>query len=187
MTDPGIMSTAPPDGATIRALQPSDLDGIMRVQLLCYGPDFLESRASFTVKIAGSDTCLGVFNRDEMLGYAIAFPWTAGTPVPLNHGEHIAPAEPDCLYIHDVAIDPAAQGSRLGDALVDVLRITAQRLSLGAMELIAVQGAATYWQRLGFHPHDTASVDYGPDAQKMRHMLNENLGDTHQSGTHPSR
>jgi GNAT superfamily N-acetyltransferase len=160
-----------PEPITMRRLQVADVDDIMRIQLLCYGPNYLESRASFEVKIAASESCFGAFEGDRMLGYAIAFPWTRGRPVPLSCEVLEVPTVPDCFYMHDVAIDPVTHHRGLGARFVEIMLGEAGRLGLGSIELVAVQSAATYWERFGFEPIDGDVADYGPEAVRMRLSL----------------
>jgi len=144
---------------------------ILRLQALCYEANYLESRRSFEVKILVSPSCFGAFDGDAMLGYALAFPWSTHTPVPLSCEWLELPPQPTCLYIHDVAIDPSARGTGLGGALVDVLYAEAQRLDVAFVELVAVQGAASYWERLGFHQLDGNTSGYGAEAVWMQRLL----------------
>lgn len=156
--------------APIRRLQHADVDEILRLQSLCYEVSYLESRRSFEVKVAASPSCFGAFDGDAMLGYALAFPWTTHTPVPLSSERLALPPQPTCLYIHDVAIDPSARGTGLGTALVDELYAEAHRLDLVWLELVAVQGAASYWERLGFHQLDGNTSGYGAEAVRMQRL-----------------
>lgn len=155
----------------IRRLQLTDVDEILRLQGLCYEANYLESRLSFEVKVAVSPWCFGAFDGVRMLGYALAFPWTAHAAVPLDTEQLELPLTPDCLYIHDVAIDPSAHGRGLGATLVQVLHDAAARLDFESMELVAVQGAESYWKRLGFHLLAGDTSGYGDEAVRMRRLL----------------
>ncbi|MBB5698165.1 putative N-acetyltransferase YhbS [Sphingomonas yantingensis] len=81
------------------------------------------------------------------------------------------------LFLHDLALAPAARGLRVGERLVAAALEAARRDGLTEAELIAVEGAAGYWQLLGFveattTPALSAKVaGYGKAARWMRRPL----------------
>lgn len=78
------------------------------------------------------------------------------------------------LFLHDLALTPAARGLRVGERLVAAALEAARRDGLTEAELIAVEGAAGYWRRLGFvEPAMTPALatkvaGYGDAARWMR-------------------
>lgn len=94
----------------------------------------------------------GCFAADgaDLVGYAISHPGTFGQPPALDTLLGALPASPDCLYLHDVALLPAARGLGLGGALVDRLIGLARRLRLGRLALVAVNRSVPYWAAHGF-------------------------------------
>lgn len=87
---------------------------------------------------------------DAPLGYAVMHPGIIGSPPGLDSLLQDLPDNADCLYLHDVALLPAARQSGLGGSLVDVARRVARTMALQRMALIAVHNSAPYWQRQGF-------------------------------------
>lgn len=90
-------------------------------------------------------------------------------------GTILDPATPsEVLFLHDLALAPAARGLRVGERLVAAALEAARRDDLSEAELIAVEGAAGYWRRLGFvetpmAPTLAAKVaGYGDAARWMR-------------------
>ena len=82
----------------------------------------------------------------------------------------------DALYIHDIALLPAARGRALAGAAMALLVTAARRRRLGAMTLTAVYGAEVVWARHGFAIVDEPALRaklaaYGPDARYMVRML----------------
>jgi GNAT superfamily N-acetyltransferase len=83
----------------------------------------------------------------------------------------------DTLYLHDLAVSNAARGSGIGRLLVEAAFKSAVAAGLARAELIAIDGAADYWRRLGFEagtpsPALAAKVaHYGPAAQWMSRAL----------------
>lgn len=155
----------------LQPLRKSDVEEILEVQRICYGPFFIESRAAFESKILAGQTSFGIFESGRMLGYAVAFPWKRDVPVPLDSEQLEIPLQPDCLYLHDIAVSPAARGRGLGNAFVRALSNEACRLGFRSMDLVAVQGASSFWQQFGFNPIAGESPGYGSDAVKMRFDL----------------
>lgn len=114
----------------------------------------------------------------QAVGYALAHPWTAATPPPLDTFLERLPERPDCLYLHDVALLPAARGRGLARAVVGHWVTVATRAGLPRLTLIAVNGSAPAWRALGF----TASTEggaaraaklasYGPEAVYMERAV----------------
>lgn len=97
-------------------------------------------------------------------GYAITHPGIVGHPPPLDALLGGLPDNADCLYLHDVALLPAARQFGLGGALVQTARSLAQQQAMLQMALIAVNQSAPYWQQKGFLP-------YGAISQALQHKL----------------
>lgn len=87
------------------------------------------------------------------LGYCVSHPGTLGRPPALDSLLGALPAAPDCLYLHDLALLPEARGLGLGAAAADLLAGVAAARGLGRIALVAVNGSAPWWRRLGFEPH----------------------------------
>lgn len=84
-------------------------------------------------------------------GYGLTHPWIDGAPPALDSLLGGLPAAPDCLYVHDVALNVAARGRGLGRALVGRLTDLAAAHGLPRLSLIAVGGSAPGWRAMGFH------------------------------------
>ena len=86
----------------------------------------------------------------ELAAYLLGYPSRIGQITPL-HGDFKPAAQPDCLYLHDLAVSPHCQGQALGPRLVRHAWAQAERLwNLQASTLVAVQGSLPFWQRLGY-------------------------------------
>jgi len=107
------------------------------------------------------ETCF-VLATPEIQGYLVAHPW-AGDPPKLDTLLGTLPAQPDHLYLHDLALAPAARGQRHPAGILPLLP--------NPIALISVNGTAPFWQAHGFRPAPIAPAklaSYGPGAVYMR-------------------
>jgi GNAT superfamily N-acetyltransferase len=110
-------------------------------------------------------------DRSAPVGYALAHPYPTESIVPLDT-VLTGPIAGEVLYIHDIAVHPAARGHRLGGAFVTQLRHVAQQHRLRALALTALDGLAPYWASMGFSAVDSPRLrpklaSYGPGACYM--------------------
>jgi GNAT superfamily N-acetyltransferase len=165
--------------AVVRSMLFEDLSGVTVVQSVAYTAKFWEHPSTFLGKwVSHPAGCFVAVLAEELAlsGYAITHPWTITAPPPsLNAGiSHNLPLHPDCLYIHDVAVHPSARGAGVSRLLFDKVCAHAGTLALKTITLVAVDGAATYWAKLGF-VDQTSTLDvtvqkgirtnYGTDAR----------------------
>lgn len=122
----------------------SDLPEVSRIAGLVH-PDFPEDDAVFAERLALFPAgCLVL----PAGGYLLAHPWTRGCPPALNSRLGALPARPDTLYLHDIALLPAARGRGAGEAALR--RVEALARPFGEVSLVAVGGSAGFWGRMGF-------------------------------------
>ena len=173
--------TLPPDAdaLTLAPLHAGDLPAVMRIQAQCYTAIVPESLASMSAKQQHAPhTCHAAWRRGALVGYLLSLP-VRGLALPAldSRACTIDPAA-DALYLHDLALAPAARGSGAGQALVArALAVGAQR-GLRRALLVAIQGSAPYWARQGFEPLAPPTPDvraklasYGADARLMQRPL----------------
>lgn len=156
-----------------RPMAEADIDAVERIAGLVH-PSFHERPEVFVERLAlfpaGSLVADGP---DGAVGYAVAHPWLLGRPPALDSLLGAIPDNADCLYLHDVAILPAARGQRLTERLVDRLRVLAAELGLTRLALTSVNATAVMWGRYGFAPVVPDAVlaaklaTYGEDATYM--------------------
>lgn len=111
-----------------------------------------------------------------LIAYLLAHGWRSQAPPPV--GAILAQqGASEVLFIHDLAVSAAGRGSGIGRRLVDRAFKLAARDGLTRAELIAVEGAASYWRGLGFietkaPPALAAKVAYyGPEARWMTRSI----------------
>lgn len=151
----------------IRPMQPADLAEVLRIQAACFTELVPESEASLAAKLqAAPEHCWVAEGTSTagLLAYLFALPWRAESPPPLDALECVLPEQPDCLYLHDLSVDPRARGTGLAQALVQRFLERLEASGLDRACLIAVQNSAAFWGRWGFLPSPL-----GPDlAAKLR-------------------
>jgi predicted N-acetyltransferase YhbS len=116
--------------------------------------------------------CLAATRDGLLIGYLLAYGWPGQAPSLI--GTVLTKDETsEVLFIHDLASLTEAQGSGIGRTLVMRAFELAALDGLFEAQLIAVEGAASYWQRLGFAEVGTteklaaAVAQYGGEARWM--------------------
>lgn len=158
----------------LRPLTERDLPALTAIQNAVFDPLYRETQAVLGSRLEIAPTCCwGAFQDRELLAYILSHPWPAASPPPIGRAL-TAPPEGDNWFIHDLAIAPQARGLRLGHALVRAAADAALQIGLVRGDLIAVQGASSFWAKLGYAPSSSLSeplkakvAGYGPDAQYM--------------------
>ena len=152
----------------------ADLPAVLKIQATCYTGVTPESKESLQAKLSASrSTCLIAAVGGQTVGYLISLPWEFSRPPALNAQTCELPATPTCLYLHDLAVTPAARESGAGRALVEAFLQRLKTSDLGRASLVAVQNSAAYWQRYGFRPVPSSALlnaslsTYGADVAYM--------------------
>ncbi|MFN3587096.1 MAG: GNAT family N-acetyltransferase, partial [Moraxellaceae bacterium] len=122
-----------------------------------------------------ADWCVGALDEAGRLGaYLLAHPWAGSAPPSWNQA---LPALPDAragLYLHDLALGPAARGQGLAGRLVDALLAQARAAGCPQAHLVAVQDSVGFWSRQGFAvlaASASVAASYGADARLMGRAL----------------
>lgn len=115
--------------------------------------------------------CLMAEEGGLILGYCISHPGTIGEPPPLDTVLDALPAAADCLYIHDVALLPAARGRHLGVALARLLEEVARAHGFDRLSLTAVNNSDGFWASLGYTPQPCARLaSYGDATYRVKRL-----------------
>lgn len=158
----------------IRIMQAKDIACILRIQEKCYTQLIHEPKEAFEKKRSLSpDTCFVATHANRIIGYLVALPRRL-TALPALGVMHLADIDqPDCLHLHDLAVDPKMNGVGVGSALLGAFFSSMERLQLQCASLIAVQNAESYWRRQGFTIHQPegeskqALLSYGEASYMM--------------------
>lgn len=134
-----------------RQMQASDLDAVLDLQQRCYAPAFHEPREAFASKLLASPrSCWVMPGPSGLHAYLVSLPIEGDQLPKLHAGAWHHPAHPDWLYVHDMAVAPAARGSGASGLLMQQAYAFARALILPDIGLIAVQDSSPYWARQGF-------------------------------------
>jgi ribosomal protein S18 acetylase RimI-like enzyme len=154
-------------------LRLSDVPGALAIQAESYPAFLREEEDAFASRVTlAASYCLAAVRGDAMLGYLLAHGWPRGSPPPVGTiVRDRAPSE--TLFIHDLSVSSAGRGSGVGRRLIERAFELAARDGLGGAELIAVEGAASYWRTFGFNDVPISAdfaakvANYGPKARWM--------------------
>lgn len=169
--------TIEPGRIAIRPLERRDLPAALAIQAVAYLAALLEHEQAFASRLTLAGSCCLAATRDgDLIAYLLAHGWPSRAPPPI--GAVLAdPIADEVLFIHDLAVSPAGRGTGVGRQLVARAFDLAARDGLNRAELIAVEGAAGYWQRLGFTSPDVSAElagkisAYGPAARWMERSI----------------
>lgn len=145
----------------VRAMRAHDLQAVLAIQLACYGAGFVEDGALISRRLAAAPETGWVAGHGGVVrAYLAAYPSVAGKLTPL-HGEFEVALEADALYLHDLAVHPAASGLGLGPRLVHHAWEHAARAGWRQSTLVSVQASVGFWERQGY----AAAQLNGPEQQ----------------------
>jgi GNAT superfamily N-acetyltransferase len=118
------------------------------------------------------DGCLVLVQEGTIVGYCFSHPWLLRDIPPLDTLLRHLPPSPECLLVHDLAIEQRARGKGATGILVEFLVSLARREGLSHLALVSVYGTYPLWTRFGFEVvSDAALADhlksYGDTARYM--------------------
>lgn len=148
----------------LRPMQEGDIPAVMRIQADAYAAEVLEDEAVIRSRLVRCPQLAWVAEDEQGLcAYLFAYHSQVGQVTPLD-GEFQAYAEPNCLYLHDLAVAARAAGRGIGPALVrhNLEQASGSRLRYSA--LVSVQGSEAFWSRQGYQPHEAL------DARQQAHL-----------------
>lgn len=148
----------------VRPMRAEDIASVLEIQSCCYDETKLESEQSFLAKLKASPTsCFVALVPDGLAGYLVAVPAEAGSPPPLNGPSYSVPLTANALYLHDLALHPAARGTGVAVALIEAYFQALKQLKVQFACLTAVNDSKSFWERYGFR----AAVPTGSGAGHM--------------------
>lgn len=158
---------------SIKPLGSEDISEVIHVQRNAYSCDLHEPEATFAKKMSLFPSgAIGCFDDAVMTGYIFCHPWVLGEIVPLGDLSIRIPDDPNCMCIHDLAIDNDHLGQGLAGHLISKVLSLTMSMGLHACALVSVQGSQGFWEHHGFvRKYD---VEYLPGVQAS-YMVKEGL------------
>ena len=160
-------------------MQPTDLDAVLAIQDACYTEIVPESKEAYIKKLQLSpSSCFVAHHLGNMVGYLIAIPSQLQALPALNSTLLSSADSANCLYLHDLAVIPAASGLGVGKVLVHRFFQSMSFLGFEQAALIAIQNAAGFWQKQGFVVSEPIGASkqalrsYGADGCVMQFEIN---------------
>ena len=163
-----------------RAMMQSDLPIVADMASSSH-PDYPEDAAVFAERLElFPQGCAILECNGEVAGYHIAHPGRFGEPVPLDHFLGSIPDDADVLYLHDIALLPAARGSGAASAAVTNLKKLALRYDYDRLALVSVNQTSGFWRGHGFEPETGETINrqlagYGGESSYMVCDLGKSL------------
>lgn len=136
----------------LRSLTPADVGGVLRIQTLCYGADFVEGEAVFSRRLQAPHHCSWAAQQGDVLVAYLAAYWSGPGKVTPLQGDFVAQSQASVLYLHDMAVSPELAGQGLARRLLRAAMDQAEARGVRQAALVAIQGAEHYWARQGFAP-----------------------------------
>jgi GNAT superfamily N-acetyltransferase len=169
---PEITAASDTTSSKWRAMAVADLATIQRLADSQH-PSLPERPEVFAEKLElFRDGCLVLVQEGTIVGYCFSHPWPLRSIPPLDGLLGCLPPSPECLFIHDLAIEQGARGKGATGILVEFLVSLARREGLPYLALVSVYGTYPLWTRFGFEVvSDAALADsfksYGDTARYM--------------------
>jgi len=135
----------------MRRMRRSDLRCVMEVQAVAYDARYHEDEVVFAEKLDLFPYGCWIGEMDSgVVGYLFSHPWQIGAPPELNAQLGELPKQPDCYYIHDVAVRPSFQGRGIGRELACKAKTLAAEYEWSRIALVSIQDSQGFWGKSGF-------------------------------------
>jgi hypothetical protein len=132
-----------------RAMTRSDLAGVTALATRIH-PNFPERPEVLSEKFALFPAgCFVIADANAIHGYCFSHPW-AGAPPSLDTFLDALPLAPESYFIHDLTLDDTMRRRNFAAQLVPQLMRVARDANVFRMTLVAVNGSAPFWSRMGF-------------------------------------
>lgn len=147
-------------------MRPEDLPGVDAVAAIVH-PGFPEDAEVLAERLALHPAgCFALDGPAGLAGYLLSHPWRDGAAPKLNRRLGAIPADAATYYIHDLALQPAAQGTGAAGAIIR--HLLSETAAFPRHALVAVNGSAPFWSRFGFRPAEGPDLaSYGGEAVYM--------------------
>lgn len=134
----------------VRALLPRDIYSVLEIQRESYPDSMNESQSTIQLRLQQAPLYSWVFEHgSEVLAYLIAYPSVKDKITALGADFDI-PSQPDCLYLHDLAVSKRAVGMGVGKQLIAAAWRFGLEQRLASSALVSVQNSCAFWEKFGY-------------------------------------
>lgn len=134
----------------IRPMVAADVQAVLTIQADAYVDEVLEDEAVILARlISAPDTAWVAQAEHGVQAYLVSYPSRLGMLTALGNNFRRA-TEPDCLYLHDLAVATGASGLGMGQALINKATRYAEDQGYRYSALVSVQNSMGFWQRQGY-------------------------------------
>ncbi|MFZ6769593.1 GNAT family N-acetyltransferase [Undibacterium sp. Di26W] len=134
----------------VRTMLPQDVAAVFDIQSLAYVPAMVEALPLLAARLQSAPDTAWVAEQDGcVMAYLVAYPSIGGRISALGQAFSLA-GQPNALYVHDLAVDPAHAGKGLAQAMLAHAFAYARRQNWQHVCLVSVQSTSAFWQRRGF-------------------------------------
>lgn len=128
----------------------SDIDTLDKIARQIH-PTLPERKEVFAEKLRlFPEGCFKLMWKGKMVGYAISHPWKLFSIPPLDAFLQALPQDPDCIYIHDVAVLREARGRNAAGLFISKVSQVARECGISHLACVSVYGTDVLWSRFGF-------------------------------------
>ena len=166
-------ATGESNSLTWRQANDADLDPIQEISEAIH-VHLMEEQRIFLEKFnLFPEGCLVLEHGGTVAGYSISHPWRLRHIPALNQLLSSLPANPDCLFIHDLAVLPRARGLGATYGLMEIIEKLAGKRAIPYLALVSVYGTYPLWGRFGFEvvTDDALAEKLETYGNKARYMV----------------
>lgn len=139
----------------IREIRATDWPAILAIQAAAYPAEQLERlEALQSIWQVSPATCWVDERGRQVAGYLLAHPAMRDELLPLGTVWKELPANTDTLFLHDLAVDPAARQTGVARQLAEAALGYAWANEFETVWLVAVHESHRFWNRMGFEEID---------------------------------
>lgn len=135
----------------LRNIFHQDLQQVLRIQSESYPKELLEDEDVYTSYLKRfSSGAFGLFENNFLSAYCFSFPYFRGYSITYPQDGIPLPSQPNCYYLHDMAIDPKYRGFGLSSILFREIESIAIQNGFDVLSLTSVNNRRNYWEHQGF-------------------------------------
>lgn len=146
-------------------MQESHLSAVEELENTVFSPPFNEALEVHEARFRlAPSTCFVAIDGVRVAGFLIAHPWIEGTWPAMGEVVTSVPDSDEVIYLHSCVVDPRYRGLKIAENLWACLLDACGSSGTRLVQLVAVDGAQAYWERLGFTVDAERKPPYGERA-----------------------